>query len=539
MNDLQQYAICIKYLLPEICLVVAILLAAVWNLFVPKAKEWTPFFSLLGLTAAMYFLMQTWNSAPFTMFSGLFTIDHLTTSFGLLVCMVGAIVVLMTVGYEHHLGRNRGEFYAILLTAVVSVMLLAGSTDLIMLFVSLETLSICCVVLAGFSKTDARSSEAALKYLLSTAATTATLLYGLSFLYGLTGSTTFQAIRERLEMPMSSPTEMMGSIFLLILLLSAIGFKLSLVPFHMWTPDVYEGAPTPVTAFLSIGSKAGGFVVGLRLLVDVFGKQSQDWIIVVAALSILSMVVGNFVALAQKSFKRMLAYSSIAHVGYIMIGLLAFNDEGLGAMMYYIVVYGFMNLGAFAGAILFSNETGSDRIEDYAGLIRKRPLLCLGLSVCLLNLAGLPIPPAGFFAKVFVFWAGSSIQTPVGGIPLGALLVGVALVTSVPALYYYTQVVIKMIVDKPSQKVEALPREKAYIDSPQEAPALALAMCLLVLVATGTAFVDPVMKFSKEAVKPLIAHPINKGIAPVSLLEEASPFRRSVELAGRAADSTH
>lgn len=533
MNDLQQYAICIQYLLPEICLVVAILLTAVWNLFVPKAKEWTPFFALLGLTSAMWFLMRSWSSTSLPLFNGLFTVDQLTTSFGLLVCMVGAIVVLMTVGYEHHLGRNRGEFYAILLTAVLSVMLLAGSTDLIMLFVSLETLSICCVILAGFSKKDARSSEAALKYLLSTAATTATLLYGLSFLYGLTGSTAFHAIKERLEMPMSSPTEMMGSVFLLILLLSAIGFKLSLVPFHMWTPDVYEGAPTPVTAFLSIGSKAGGFVVALRLLLDVFGKQSQDWIIVVSALAILSMVVGNLVALAQKSFKRMLAYSSIAHVGYIMIGMLAINQEGLGSMMYYIVVYGFMNLGAFAGAILFSNETGSDKIDDYAGLIRKRPLLCLGMSICLLNLAGLPVPPAGFFAKIFVFWAGSSIQTPIGGIPLGAILIFVALATSVPAIYYYTQVVIKMIVDKPSAVVEAMPKEKPYIDSPQEAPALALVMCLIVIVATGTTAVDPVMKFSKEAVKPLIAQPSTEP-SPVSLLDEASPFKKHAEIAGKA-----
>jgi NAD(P)H-quinone oxidoreductase subunit 2 len=227
----------------------------------------------------------------------------------------------------------------------------------------------------------------------------------------------------------------------------------------------------------------------------------------------------------------MLAYSSIAHVGYIMIGMLAMNHEGLGAMMYYIVVYGFMNLGAFAGAILFSNETGSDKIDDYAGLIRKRPLLCLGMAVCLFNLAGLPIPPAGFFAKIFVFWAGSSIQQPIAGIPLGAILIGVALATSVPAIYYYTQVVIKMIVDKPSAVVEALPKEKAYIDSPQEAPALALAMCLIVIVATGTTAVDPVMKFSKEAVRPLIAHP-STGPSPVSLLEEASPFKRSAELAG-------
>jgi len=215
----------------------------------------------------------------------------------------------------------------------------------------------------------------------------------------------------------------------------------------------------------------------------------------------------------------------------MMIGLVALNSEGLGAMMYYVIVYGFMNLGAFAGAILFANETGSDKIDDYAGLIRKRPLLALGMSVCLLNLAGLPIPPAGFFAKIFIFWAGSSVQTPIGGIPLGALLVAIGLATSVPALYYYSQVVIKMIVDKPSAKVEALPKEKAYIDSPQEAPALALAMCLIVIVATGTTAVDPVMRFSKEAVRPLLAHP-SSGQTPVSMIEEWSPFRRGMDIAG-------
>lgn len=522
MNDLQQYLISCKYLIPEFCLVFSIIMAALWNQFVPKAKEWTPFWSLLGLVAAMFFLMQSFWTDSLPLFGGLFTVDRLTVAFGLIACLVGAVVILMTVGYEHHLGRNRGEFYAILLTAVLAVMLLAGSTDLIMLFVSLETLSICCVLLAGFSKKEVRSSEAALKYLLSTAATTATLLYGLSFIYGLTGSTNFAAITERLEMPFTATRDAMGLVFLLILVLSAVGFKLSLVPFHMWTPDVYEGAPTPVTAFLSIGSKAGGFAVALRLLMDVFSKASQDWIVVVSILAMLSMIVGNLVALAQKSLKRMLAYSSIAHVGYILIGLVATTHDGLAAMMYYIIVYGFMNLGVFAGAILFSNETGSDNIDDFSGLIRKRPLLALGMSVCLINLAGLPLPPAGFFAKVFVFMSGLSIPVSWGNIPLGAIVVGVALVTSVPAIYYYVRVVIKMIVRPPSEKVEDLLKEKAYIDSPQEAPALALAMCLVVIVATGTTFVDPVMKFSREAVRPLIASPERQ--SPIGLDENGIPL---------------
>ncbi len=186
-----------------------------------------------------------------------------------------------------------------------------------------------------------------------------------------------------------------------VLIISAVGLKLSAVPFHMWTPDVYEGAPTPVTAFLSIGSKAGGFVVAMRLLSFVFCSAYAEWGVIVAVLAMLSMIMGNLIALSQTSLKRMLAYSSIAQVGYMLIGIVALPKDGMPALMFYIIVYAFMNLGAFAGAILFANETGSDNINDLAGLMRKRPLLAIGLSICLVNLAGLPIPPAGFLAKVF------------------------------------------------------------------------------------------------------------------------------------------
>jgi NAD(P)H-quinone oxidoreductase subunit 2 len=324
----------------------------------------TPVFGMLGLGAAFAtLLLGQYFIEPQILFDGLFRVDKLTVTFGLLITIVGMIVMLMTMGYEHHLGRNRGEFYSILLTAILAVMLLAGSTDLIMLFVGLETLSICCVLLAGFSKGDVKSNEASLKYLLSTAATTATLLYGLSFVYGLTGSTSYAVIADKMSLTALPPDSLMRP-FIIVLLLSAVGFKLSAVPFHMWTPDVYEGAPTPVTAFLSIGSKAGGFVIALRLLFMIFGKSSMDWTVIVTGLAIMSMIMGNLIALAQNSFKRMLAYSSIAHVGYILIGLTSCTPQGLGAMMFYIIVYGFMNLGAFAGAILFSNETGSDDIND-------------------------------------------------------------------------------------------------------------------------------------------------------------------------------
>ena len=499
MNSIQDYLSAVELLRPELWVVGAIILATLWNLFFPRHKEWTPIWGLLGLGLALVDLFVQFQRAPTLVFGGLYTIDKLTVAFGGLSCLVGIIVVLMTMGYEHHLGQNRGEFYAILLTAVLSVMLLAGSTDLIMLFVGLETLSICCVLLSGFSKKDVKSNEAALKYLLSTAATTATLLYGLSFVYGLTSATNYNDIHVRLTPLLQSPSLVV--IFSMVLLLSAVGFKLSTVPFHMWTPDVYEGAPTPVTAFLSIGSKAGGFVVAVRLLSFVFAEAAVDWGILLGVLAILSMIMGNLIALSQTSFKRMLAYSSIAHMGYILIGLIANTRDGLSATMFYLVVYGLMNLGAFAGAILFSNETGSDYINDYSGLIRKRPWLAVGLSVCLLNLAGLPIPPAGFFAKIFVFWSGVELGTN-----LGWILVLVALITSVPAIYYYTRVVIKMIVREPSEKVLALDSKRLVNIEGQIWPMVALSICILGIVA-GSTTVDPLMSFSNEAMSPLSIPP--------------------------------
>lgn len=512
MPELTDYYRQLSFLAPHLIITVGILFAALWNLFVPTARGMTPFVSLATLGGAGFLLAGQMNTTQ-KLFGGVFTVDPLYTLFSLLGILVGIIVVLMSMGYDHKFGKNGGEYYAILLSAILANLFLAGSTDLIMLFVALETLSICCVLLSGFNKKDVRSQEAALKYLLSTAATTATLMYALSFLYGLSGSTNFDIIRDALAADAGGAPSFF-QILLLTLVLSAVGFKLSTVPFHMWTPDVYEGAPTPVTAFLSIGSKAGGFVVAIRLLILVFAQYQTIWLGLLAALAILSMIAGNLIAMAQTSFKRMLAYSSIAHVGYILIGLMAGGEAGLSAMVFYVMVYGFMNLGAFAGAILISNETGSDRIEDFAGLIRRRPLLTIAMSLCLLNLAGLPIPPAGFFAKVFVFTAGAQLTQPFLGLPIGWVLVGCALITSVPAIYYYSRVVIMMIVPEPSEKVANLPgpqQARPYVGSPQEFPGLALVASTLIVCASGLTFVQPLMDLSRNAIAP-----INRAVYPVS-----------------------
>lgn len=508
MNDASQiYTQALHFMAPEIVLVVGILFAALWNLFAPRQREVTPIVSVILLAISSAFLLQQFSLPERQVLfpPGLFTIDRLTVAFGLIINAIGIIVCFMTMGYEHKFGNNRGEFYAVLLTAILAVQLLAGTTDLIMLFVGLETLTICCVLLSGFAKRDRKSNEASLKYLLSTAATTATFLYGLSFLYGLTGSTNYYEIAPRVSIVAQSPSLVM--IFLLILLVSVVGFKLSMVPFHMWAPDVYEGAPTPVTAFLAAGSKLGGFAVAIRLLTLLFGSAVADWGPVLGALAILSMVMGNLIALAQTSLKRMLAYSSIAHVGYLLIGLVANTNEGLSAMIFYLVVYTFMNLGAFCALILIENELGTDNIDEMSGLIRKRPVVTIALSICLLNLAGLPVPPAGFLAKVFIFWAGFQMYNT-----LGYWLVGAALVTSVPAVYYYTKVVINMVVRDPSRSVAALPDHERNNAYPQGGTVLALALSITGIIA-ATIYVSPLMGFASNAVSNL-AKPASIGAAP-------------------------
>lgn len=501
----------VQVLHPEFAVLAAAFIATIWNLFFPKAKELTPIFCIVSLIGAIVLFIQQWGpvaGGDVKLFMGLFTADRLTVATGIVASVVGIIVVLMTMGYEKNIGQNRGEFYATLMVAIVSVMLLGGSTDLIMLFIAMETLTLCCVILSGFEKRDRRSNEAALKYLLSTAATTATFLYGLSFLYGVTKSTNFYDIQPAFYGLAQSASLVLVAV--LVLLISVIGFKLSMVPFHMWTPDVYEGSPTPVGAFLSIGSKLGGLVVGIRLLSIVFQQMHPDWTSVVGALAILSMIMGNIIALTQRSLKRMLAYSSIAHVGYMLIGLVVNTADGLQSLWFYVMVYGLMNLGAFTAATLFQNETGTDDIDAMAGLVKKRPWLTLGLTICLLNLAGLPIPPAGFLAKFFVFWSGIQMSSM-----LGYLMVGTALVTSVPAIYYYTRVAIKMIVREPSDVVAKLPESRRPQADPQVPPMLALSLTVAGIVAASF-MVTPLMNFSAQAVEPAVVRPPSIGTVPAT-----------------------
>jgi NAD(P)H-quinone oxidoreductase subunit 2 len=354
--------------------------------------------------------------------------------------------ILMSIRYVEQSGTPLAEFIAILMTATLGGMFLSGANELVMIFISLEALSISSYLLTGYTKRDPRSNEAALKYLLIGASSTAVFLYGVSLLYGLSGGQTeLSAIANGIAT--ANVGQSLGLVIALVFVIAGIGFKISAAPFHQWAPDVYEGAPTPVIAFLYVGSKAAGFALAIRLLTTVFPVVADEWRFVFTALAVLSMVLGNVVALAQTSMKRMLAYSSIGQAGFVMIGLTAGTDAGYSSMIFYLLIYLFMNLGAFACVILFALRTGTDQIAEYSGLYQKDPLLTLCLSICLLSLGGIP-PLAGFFGKIYLFWAGWQAG-------LYALVL-VGLVTSVASIYYYIRVVKMMVVKEPQEMSDAV-----------------------------------------------------------------------------------
>lgn len=413
-----------------------------------KVAGQLPYITLLGLGIATATLIPQWLIETPESFLGSFTADPISVAFRAFILLSTAFTVLMSMRYLYRAGTSTAEFYTLLLGATLGGMLLSGSSEMVMLYVALELLSISSYLLSGYTKLDKRSNEAALKYLLIGAASSGIFLYGMSLLYGLSGGETqLTEIAPRI-VDLGFP-----ALLALVLVVAGICFKLAAVPFHQWTPDVYEGAPTPVVAFLSVGSKAAGFALALRFMTSAFPGFIEEWQALFTLLAILSMILGNVVAIAQTSMKRMLAYSSIAQAGYVMIGLTLGTEDGYSSMLVYLGTYLFMNLGAFMAVVLFSLRTGTDEITAYSGLYQKDPFLALVLSVCLLSLGGIP-PLVGFFGKIYLFWA---------GIQAGAyLLVFVGLVTSVASIYYYVKVVRYMVVKEPSPEVKNYPTNLSW-----------------------------------------------------------------------------
>ncbi|MER3491124.1 MAG: NAD(P)H-quinone oxidoreductase subunit 2 [Mastigocladus sp. ERB_26_2] len=434
-------------ILPEGIVVLTFLGVLIVDLILGRnSSRWIGYLAIAGLLASIVALYFEWDNANPLFFAGAFNGDNLSIVFRGIVALSAAVTILMSIRYVEQSGTALAEFIAILLTATLGGMFLSGASELVMIFVSLETLSISSYLLTGYTKRDPRSNEAALKYLLIGAASTAVFLYGVSLLYGLSGGQTeLNAIANGIAS--ANLSQSLGIVIALVFAIAGIGFKISAAPFHQWTPDVYEGAPTPVIAFLSVGSKAAGFALAIRLLTTVFPLVAEEWKFVFTALAVLSMVLGNVVALAQTSMKRMLAYSSIAQAGFVMIGLIADTQAGYASMIFYLLVYLFMNLCGFTCVILFSLRTGTDQIAEYSGLYQKDPLLTLGLSISLLSLGGIP-PLAGFFGKIYLFWAGWQAGL--------YWLVLLGLITSVVSIYYYIRVVKMMVVKEPQEMSDAV-----------------------------------------------------------------------------------
>lgn len=462
----------LTYILPELILALGGILALIVGM---GARKWlrcaepgriTPFspevLSLVVLLAALVPSLMLLGRgravrgiAQFTLGGayGLWAVDGLAIFFKIVAIVSTAIVIFMAMDYFRGVRFHRGEFYALLVFATLAITSLAASTDLIMIYLSLEFLSITSYILAGYLKQDPRSNEAGLKYLLYGGISAAIMLYGMTMLYGLTGTTNIIAIGDSLRQ-MEPHGALYHLLFLSILLiLVGFGFKVAMVPFHQWAPDVYEGAPTPITAFLSVGSKAAGLAVLIRVLATCITVKVMDWTPLIIIFSGVTMTVGNLVAIPQMNIKRMLAYSSIAQAGYLLLGVAAmpFSALAMPSVLLYVFIYLFMNLGAFAIVTILSGRLNSDDIRAYAGLIRRAPAAAVAMVIFLLSLAGVP-PTAGFLAKFYLFSAAINAEdTTIFWLTI------LALANTVVSAYYYLNVVRQMFFAQPKSESPLIP----------------------------------------------------------------------------------
>jgi NADH-quinone oxidoreductase subunit N len=423
----------LQLLLPQIFLFLWAIFIFILDLLRKEKKHNLAYVALLGIVITIVLVL---TSQKGELFGGMFQADSFSAFFNLIFLLAGFLTIASSIEFTKKIPSHKGEYFGLILLSMVGMMFLASAGELLTLYVSLELTTIPLYVLASYRKDEIKSSEAGLKYLILGGISSALLLYGISLIYGLTGTTFLTEVKTTLIVRFLStgnigPALVLGFIFMI----AGFGFKLALVPFHMWVPDVYEGAPTPITAFLSVASKAAGIAAFLRVFFQSFLIFQVDWVLLMAVLASLAMIIGNIIALLQTNIKRMLAYSSIAQIGYILLGVVAATSRGVASVAFYTFVYLFANMGAFITAIAFSNNTGSDRIKDYAGLSRRSPALAAMMAVFMLSLVGIP-PLAGFMGKYYLFFAAIEQRY--------IWLVVVAILTSVISLYYYLGVVRQM-----------------------------------------------------------------------------------------------
>lgn len=427
---------------PETTLLITLLIGIIVDVVFKKVRNIVGYLSLVGFIISFIFLFYLPNESQPSFFA-MIVVDPFSLFFKQIILISSIIVIVLSL-FSKELQdskHNLGEYYIFITGMAFGMFLLSGATNLVMIYLAIETMSISSYILTGYTKEVQRSSEASLKYVIFGAVSSALMIYGISILYGLTGTLNLFGISDMLNRANISVIPLMISG---LLILAGLGYKISAVPFHFWTPDVYEGAPITITAFLSVASKAAGFAVLIRFLKITFVDFSAplqvdawsilkgiDWTLIIAILSVLTMTVGNVVALWQTNLKRLLAYSSIAHAGYILMGLVVFNDTGLTAILVYIIVYLIMNFGAFLVVMLVANKIGSEEIDDYNGLAYRSPFIAVCFAIFLVSLTGLP-PTAGFIGKLYLFAA--LIKTNY----IWLAIIGI--LNSVIGLYYYAKV---------------------------------------------------------------------------------------------------
>ena len=447
---MDSYAAQIVGILPEILLVVTAIFAILLDLLNKKEeRSWVATISLVGFIGSGIVSVFLWNRVGFV-FSGMVAADNFTTVFRILFCFIGAITVLVSPEYLRHRKIRLGEYYPILLITVFAMMVMVSAADLLLFFLGLETMSIALYVLACLDRRDSRSTEAALKYFILGAFSTAFLLYGIALIYAQTGSTSYAEIMTVLGTQPLEAVTVAGVGLLLI----GFAFKVAAVPFHFWSPDVYQGAPTPITAFMSVGPKAAAFVALIRVFTISLESLADIWTGAVAVIAVLTMTLGNIVALRQQNIKRMLAYSSIAHAGYLLVGIVAGGPRAIAATSFYLVGYALMNLGAFTVAMLMNRRGEGDyQLDDYRGAGFAHPLLGVTMVIFMFSLAGIP-PTAGFFGKLYLF----SAAVEKGYI----LLVVIAVLNSVVAAYYYLRIIVLMYMTRAEREMATVPSFGGY-----------------------------------------------------------------------------
>ncbi|MBI5043639.1 MAG: NADH-quinone oxidoreductase subunit N [Nitrospirae bacterium] len=430
-------------IMPEILLTTLALLLLLADAILKKrgagAIGGLSIFGLLSTIIGVYYLYD--NKMP-VIFSGMFSADNFSLFFKFIFLISAILTILISFKYIKVRDINIGEYYILILFATIGMMIMASGTDLISIYVSLELMAMSTYILAGIERQRATSNESAMKYFILGAFSSALLLYGISFVYGITGTTNLEKVAAYLS---NTPENNMAVVLSLILLVSAFAFKIAAVPFHMWTPDVYQGAPTPITGFMSAGSKAAGFAVLLRFLFTGMPSLQNEWITIIIVLSILTMTVGNIAAIVQTNIKRMLAFSSIAHAGYLLIAVVTVSDIGLSSILLYLLIYAFMNMGAFGVVSMVQKKTGEGgQIDDYKGLAKVYPFGAFMMLLFLFSLTGIP-PTAGFIGKFYIFAAAVKKDL------IELAVIGV--INSAISAYYYLRVIMYMYMKEPEEDV--------------------------------------------------------------------------------------